>query len=50
MAKKILIIGNCGSGKTTLSKKLSLISNLPVIHLDKHYWNPGWIITETEKR
>lgn len=39
---KILIIGCAGSGKTTLSKKLSKILDLPVIHLDNHYWEPGW--------
>lgn len=42
MVKKILIIGCCGSGKSTLSKKLEEITNLPVIHLDKEYYKPNW--------
>lgn len=40
--KKILIIGNGGSGKTTLSLKLSKIFNYPTLHLDSIYWVNGW--------
>jgi len=47
--KKILIIGCCGAGKSTLSKKLSTKLGLPVIHLDQAYWKPGWIETPKEE-
>lgn len=40
---RILIIGSGGSGKSTLSQKLSNILDLPVIHLDTYYWNPNWV-------
>lgn len=40
--KRILIIGSCGAGKSTLSRKLSSKLNLPIIHLDQEYWQPGW--------
>jgi len=40
--KKILVIGSCGAGKSTLSRKLSFKLNLPIIHLDQEYWKPGW--------
>ena len=40
--KKIMIIGCCGSGKTTLAKKLSNKLNLPLIHLDKLNWRDNW--------
>jgi adenylate kinase family enzyme len=40
--KKILIIGNCGVGKTTFSRKLAKKISLPLIHLDQHYWKPSW--------
>lgn len=37
-----MIIGCCGSGKTTLAKKLSNKLNLPLIHLDKLNWRDNW--------
>lgn len=40
--KRILIIGGNASGKTTLSKQLSEILDLPLIHLDKLYWRDNW--------
>lgn len=36
--KRILIIGCPGSGKSYLAKKMGLILNLPVIHMDNLYW------------
>jgi len=40
--KKIAIVGNAGSGKSTLSQKLHRILNIPVFHLDKYFWKPNW--------
>ncbi|GFZ33225.1 topology modulation protein [Clostridium zeae] len=39
---RIIIVGNNGSGKSFLSKKLSVIAGLPLIHLDVEYWLPNW--------
>ncbi len=39
---KIAIIGNAGSGKSTLSLKLHNITGLPVYHLDQYFWLPNW--------
>ena len=44
-----MIIGSGGSGKSTLSRKLGQSTGLPVFHLDKYYWNPGWIETEHDE-
>ena len=44
--KRILIIGIPGAGKSVLARRLGDILNLPVIHLDQHFWKPGWVETE----
>jgi adenylate kinase family enzyme len=41
--KKILVIGAGGSGKTDLALRLGKILGLPVYHLDKLFWKPGWV-------
>ena len=40
---RVLVIGMAGSGKSTFSRALSAKTGLPVIHLDVHYWKPGWV-------
>jgi adenylate kinase family enzyme len=45
---KILVIGSPGSGKSTFSKKLAEITGIPLIHLDKEFWNSGWVETSRE--
>jgi hypothetical protein len=40
---RILVIGMAGAGKSMFSRALSARTGLPVIHLDFHYWKPGWV-------
>lgn len=40
--KRILIIGNAGSGKTTFALKLAQKTGIPLVHLDKIYWSGDW--------
>ena len=47
--KRILVIGSPGSGKSTLSRKLSERLNIPCIHLDRLFWKPNWISTPKEE-
>ena len=43
--QRVLVIGISGAGKSTLSRVLAERTGLPLIHLDKEYWRPGWTIT-----
>lgn len=46
---KIMIIGANGSGKSTFSRKLGELLQLPVYHLDLYFWKPGWVQTQQEE-
>jgi adenylate kinase family enzyme len=41
--QRILIIGPCGAGKSTLAADLGQRLGLPVFHMDQLNWQPGWI-------
>ncbi|MDA3884775.1 MAG: hypothetical protein PF638_04195 [Candidatus Delongbacteria bacterium] len=47
--KRILVIGSGGAGKSTFTKQLSKVLDIPIIHLDVHFWLPGWVQRESEK-
>ncbi len=39
---RIMIVGNNGSGKSYMAKELSVITGLPLVHLDIEFWHPNW--------
>lgn len=41
--QRILVIGSPGAGKSVFATKLAAVSGLPLVHLDQHYWLPGWV-------
>lgn len=47
--QRVAIIGSCGAGKSTLARSLGKKLNLPVIHLDAYYWQPGWQETNPDR-
>ena len=40
---RIIVIGSPGSGKSTLVREIAVRSGIPAFHLDKLYWQPGWV-------
>ena len=47
--QRILLIGSPGSGKSTLARVLGARFHLPVTHLDRLWWQPGWVELGPEK-
>ena len=47
--ERILVIGCGGAGKSTLARQLGEKLNLPVVHLDRLYWKPGWVQESREE-
>ena len=41
--QRITILGPAGAGKSRLGRQLAELLGLPVIHLDRLYWKPGWV-------
>jgi adenylate kinase family enzyme len=40
--RRVMIVGSGGAGKSALARQVGAITGLPVVHLDHHYWGPGW--------
>lgn len=47
--QRIVILGNAGSGKSTLARALGQRLGLPVVHLDRLFWEPGWVEPDAEQ-
>lgn len=43
IGRRVLVDGMMGSGKSTFARALAARTGLPLIHLDLHYWKPGWV-------
>ncbi len=48
IVKRVMIIGSGGAGKSTLAGVLGARLRIPVVHLDAHFWQPGWVPTPRE--
>ncbi len=47
--ERILIIGCGGAGKSTLARQMGEKLDIPVVHLDKLFWHPGWVESGDEE-
>lgn len=43
VGRRIIVTGLAGSGKSTFAVALADKTGLPLIHLDLHFWKPGWV-------
>ena len=46
--RRIVVVGTCGSGKTTLATQLAQRIAVPHVELDALHWGPNWTPVETE--
>jgi adenylate kinase family enzyme len=40
--ERVAVLGNGGAGKSELARELAHRTDLPVVHLDRLFWRPGW--------
>ena len=45
LVKRIALLGPAGAGKSWIGRQLARLLDVPVIHLDRLYWKPGWVAT-----
>ena len=49
MGRRIMVTGCSGAGKSTLARNIGAALGLPVTHLDRLYWRPGWVPAPDEE-
>ena len=47
--RRVAIMGPGGAGKSSLARQLGARTGLPVFHLDRYFWHPGWVETPREE-
>ncbi len=47
--KRVVILGRGGAGKSTAATQLGKITQIPVIELDKYFWQPGLLPTPIDE-
>jgi adenylate kinase family enzyme len=43
MLQRVMVMGGPGSGKSTFAREIGETLDLPVYHLDRYFWKPGWV-------
>ena len=47
--RRVRVIGAPGTGKSTLALQIGRRLGLPVIHMDREFWRPGWVAPGTDE-
>jgi len=47
--QRVVILGRGAAGKSTFARKLGATTGLPVVELDKHFWQPGLVPASRER-
>ncbi|HEV2785632.1 MAG TPA: hypothetical protein VGV67_04530 [Solirubrobacteraceae bacterium] len=47
--RRIAVVGPGGAGKSTFSRELGRRLGIPVVHLDRHFWKPGWVASARDE-
>jgi adenylate kinase family enzyme len=48
-ARRVLLVGSGGAGKSTLARELARRTRLPLVHLDRLFWRTGWVETPEDE-
>ncbi|XAM01322.1 AAA family ATPase [Phycisphaeraceae bacterium D3-23] len=46
---RITVVGNCGSGKTTLARAIAQRRGVPYLSVDEALWKPGWVMRDDDE-
>ncbi len=41
--RRVMVIGNSGSGKSQFGRRLAKVLDLPLTDLDDEHWQTGWV-------
>ncbi|MBR0846288.1 hypothetical protein JQ543_00925 [Bradyrhizobium diazoefficiens] len=47
--QRVVILGRGAAGKSTFARRLGGMTGLPVLELDKHFWQPGLVPVPRER-
>ncbi len=48
--KRVMVLGQAGAGKSTFARRLGEITGLPVYHMDRVHWQPGWVERDAKEK
>lgn len=46
--RRVVVLGCSGAGKSTVATELARRTGLPLVELDHHFWQPGWVMPDEQ--